>query len=135
MTGAVLELRILHLEDDLTDSEIVQETLQTEGIDCRVVRVDTEASFSGALANGSRYDLILADYTLPDFDGLSALKIARNKRPDIPFIFVSGTMDEEVAIEALKIGATDYVFKSRLSRIAPSIHRALSEAKDKLERK
>src|SRR5260370_41799351 len=78
-------------------------------------------------------DLILADYTLPSFDGLTALEIARKTRPDIPFIFVSGTLDEEVAIEALKIGATDYVFKTRLSRIVPSVKRALRETGEKTE--
>jgi PAS domain S-box-containing protein len=79
--------------------------------------------------------LILADYTLPSFDGLSALKIAQQDWPQIPFIFVSGTLDEEVAIEALKIGATDYVFKTRLSRIVPSVQRALREAEERTERR
>jgi PAS domain S-box-containing protein len=134
MTEPVFDLHILHLEDDPRDASIVQDTLESEGIGCRVERADSEGGFSAALCRGD-YDLILADYTLPDFDGLSALKIARKNRPDIPFIFVSGTLDEEVAIEALKIGATDYVFKSRLSRIVPSIHRALAEAKEKLDRK
>ena len=81
------------------------------------------------------FDLILADYTLPSFDGLSALKLALEKCPDVPFIFVSGTLGEEVAVEALKIGATDYILKQRLSRIAPSVHRALREAKERGERK
>ena len=81
------------------------------------------------------FDLILTDYTLPSFDGLSALKIALEKCPDVPFIFVSGTLGEEVAIEALKIGATDYILKQRLSRIVPSVHRALREAKERGERK
>src|SRR6202034_4198418 len=80
-------------------------------------------------------DLILADYTLPSFDGLSALKLARRGWPQLPFIFVSGTLDEEVAIEALKIGATDYVFKTRLSRIVPSVKRALREAGERCERR
>ena len=80
------------------------------------------------------FDLILADYTLPSFDGLSALKITQEKCPHVPFIFVSGTLGEEVAIEALKIGATDYVFKTRLSRIVPSVQRALREAKERTER-
>ena len=87
-----------------------------------------------ALEQGG-FDLILADYTLPSFDGLSALKITLEKCPDVPFIFVSGTLGEEVAIEALKIGAKDYVLKERLSRIAPSVHRALREAKERTERK
>ena len=98
------------------------------------LRVETQADFFAALEQGG-FDLILADYTLPSFDGLSALKIALEKCPDVPFIFVSGTLGEEVAIEALKIGATDYVLKERLSRIVPSVHRALREAQERTERK
>jgi DNA-binding NtrC family response regulator len=82
---------------------------------------------------GHNFDLIFADYTLPSFDGLSALKSAHQIRPLVPFIFVSGTMDEEIAIEALKIGATDYVFKTRLSRLVPSVRRALREAGERAE--
>jgi PAS domain S-box-containing protein len=101
---------------------------------CHVIRAETQSDFCAALEQGG-FDLILADYTLPSFDGLSALKITLEKCPDIPFIFVSGTLGEEVAIEALKIGATDYVLKERLSRIVPSVHRALREAKERDERK
>jgi PAS domain S-box-containing protein len=126
------QLRILHLEDDPRDGELVQETLEAEGISCQVTRVETEADLIASLEEGS-FDLILADYTLPSFDGLSALKIAVQNWPDVPFIFVSGTLDEEVAIEALKIGATDYVFKTRLSRIVPSVRRALREAEERAE--
>ncbi len=79
--------------------------------------------------------MILADYTLPSFDGLSALNLAKSSCPDVPFIFVSGTLGEEVAIEALKVGATDYVLKTRLSRLLPSVHRALREAEERAERK
>ena len=89
------------------------------------------AEFIASLQRGG-FDLILADYSLPSFDGLSALKSAPQMRPLVPFIFVSGTMDEEVAIEALKIGATDYVFKTRLSRLVPSVRRALREAGEEL---
>src|SRR5215467_177457 len=127
-------LRILHLEDDLRDAELLQAKLETEDILCHVIRVETQADFCAALDQGG-VDLILADYTLPSFDGLSALKIALEKCPDIPFIFVSGTLGEEVAIEALKIGAKDYVLKERLSRIVPSVYRALREAQEKTERK
>src|SRR5262249_29476084 len=81
------------------------------------------------------FELILADYTLPLFDGISALRIAQEICPQVPFIFVSGTMGEELAIEALKQGATDYVFKTRLSRIAPSVRRALREAEERSQRK
>src|ERR1700736_3360883 len=125
-------LRILSLEDDPKDAELVQETLASDGITCRLTRVETEADFIASLEQGD-FDLILADYTLPSFDGLSALKIARKSRPDVPFIFVSGTLGEEVAIEALKIGATDYVFKTRLSRIVPSVQRALRETGERIE--
>jgi CheY-like chemotaxis protein len=126
------QLRILHLEDDLTDAELVQETLEAGGLPSEVTRVETEADFVASLEQ-ARFDLILADYTLPSFDGLSALKLARRGWPEVPFIFVSGTLDEEVAIEALKIGATDYVFKTRLSRILPSVRRSLREAAERAE--
>jgi PAS domain S-box-containing protein len=124
-------LRLLHLEDDDADADIVRKTLESEGVICTVTRVDTEADFRSALAEGG-FDLILADYTLPEFDGISALNLAREMLPDVPFIFLSGTLDEEVAIEALKIGATDYVFKTRLSRIVPSVRRALREAEERV---
>jgi PAS domain S-box-containing protein len=127
-----LPLRILSLEDDPNDAELVQETLSNDGLTCHITRVETEADFLATLEQES-FDLILADYTLPSFDGLSALKIARRNWPHVPFIFVSGTLDEEVAIEALKIGATDYVFKTRLSRIVPSVQRALREAQERIE--
>jgi PAS domain S-box-containing protein len=127
-------LRILHLEDDPKDAELIQAMLETAGIICHITRVETQADFLVLLEQGG-FDLILADHTLPSFDGLSALKLTQEKCPDIPFIFVSGTLGEEVAIEALKIGATDYVLKERLSRIAPSVRRALREAKERTERK
>ena len=126
------QLRILYLEDDPGDAELVQETLEVDGIACHIARVETEADFIASLKQGG-LDLIFADYTLPSFDGLSALKIARQNWPHVPFIFVSGTLGEEVAIEALKNGATDYVFKTRLSRIVPSVQRALREAGERLE--
>jgi signal transduction histidine kinase len=127
-------LRILHLEDDPKDADLVQALLETGGADCQVTRVDTEADFRASLDRGG-HDLVLADYTLPSFDGISALKIAKEKRPEVPFIFVSGTLDEDVAIEALQIGATDYVFKTRLSRIVPSVQRALRDGQERVERK
>jgi PAS domain S-box-containing protein len=107
--------------------------LEAEGVACRVTLVETRADFLAGLEQAG-IDLILADYSLPSFDGISALKIAVAKRPEVPFIFVSGTMGEEVAIEALKIGATDYVLKTRLSRILPSMQRALREGRERVER-
>jgi CheY-like chemotaxis protein len=112
-------LRILLLEDNSTDAELIQELLKTDGLFFEITRVQTRLEFEAALSNVA-IDLILADYQLPSFDGLSALKLAQGTRPDLPFIFVSGTLGEEVAIEALKIGATDYVLKTSLSRLVPS---------------
>jgi signal transduction histidine kinase len=127
-------LRILHLEDDATDSALVREALEAGGFACEVTRVDTEAAFSTALDRGGGFDLILADNTLPSFDGLSALRLARERRPEVPFVFVAGTLDEQVAIESLKVGATDYVFKTKLSRVVPSVRRALCEAEERARR-
>ncbi|SHH05603.1 response regulator [Bradyrhizobium erythrophlei] len=127
-------LRILLLEDDAHDAELIQELLETDHFVCETTRVQTRAEFLAALKN-SGIDLILADYQLPSFDGLSALKLAQSERPDLPFIFVSGTLGEEVAIEALKIGATDYILKTRLARLVPSVQRALREARERAERR
>jgi PAS domain S-box-containing protein len=125
-------LRILYLEDDPRDAELVQEALETAGIICQLTRVETQADFIASLERGD-FSLILADYALPSFDGLSALKIAQQRRPHVPFIFVSGTLGEEVAVESLKIGATDYVRKTLLSRLVPSVQRALREARERTE--
>jgi len=127
-------LRILSIEDDPKDSKLIQDLLESEDIVCEVTRVDTQAALLASLKQGG-IDLILADYTLPSFDGISALKLAMKACPEVPFIFVSGTLGEEIAIEALKVGATDYVLKTRLSRLAPSVLRALREAGDRSERK
>jgi signal transduction histidine kinase/CheY-like chemotaxis protein len=127
-------LRILLLEDNTRDAELIQELLEADHFVFEVTRVQTRAEFVASLENAG-IDLILADYKLPSFDGLSALKLALDARPDLPFIFVSGMLGEEVAIEAVKIGATDYVVKSRLSRLVPSVQRALREALERTERK
>src|ERR1700692_3031360 len=127
-------LRILSVEDDPKDAELIQDLLETEGIACDITRVEYQADFLASLKRGG-IDLILADYTLPSFDGISALKFAIKACPDVPLIFVSGTLGEEVAIEALKIGATDYVLKTSLSRLVPSVRRALREATQRAERK
>ena len=97
-------LRILHLEDEPRDAELVWETLASAGISCHVTRVETEADFRASLEQGG-FDLILADYTLPSFDGLSALKVAQQHWPHLPLIFVSGTLAEGVAIEMGKTRA------------------------------
>jgi sigma-B regulation protein RsbU (phosphoserine phosphatase) len=125
-------LRILHLEDDPGDVELVQATLEEEGIEFETVVVATREEFSAELEKGD-VDLILADFALPAFDGMSALAIVREKHPELPFIFVSGRLGEEAAIESLRNGATDYVLKNRLSRLAPAVNRALSEAQERAE--
>lgn len=127
-------MRILYLEDNSNDAELVQATLESEGLVCHITRVEREPEFFTSLEHGG-FDLILADYTLPSFDGMSALKITKQLCPDVPFIFVTGTLGEEVAIEALTLGATDYVFKTRLSRIVPSVQRALRESEERAQRK
>jgi PAS domain S-box-containing protein len=122
------------VEDDPEDAGLAQALLEADHFACEITRVETRAEFSVALQKG-KFDLILADYTLPAFDGLSALHLARNARPDLPFIFVSGTLGEDVAIDALKVGATDYVLKTRLTRLVPAVRRSLREVQEKAERK
>jgi PAS domain S-box-containing protein len=126
------QLRILLLEDDPNDAELVQELLSDQ-FAFEITRAQTEDEFLAAL-EADRFDLILADYRLPSYDGLSALEAALTRCPGVPFIFVSGTIGEDLAIEALKRGATDYVLKTRLSRLAPSVERALREAEERAER-
>jgi DNA-binding NtrC family response regulator len=126
-------LRILSVEDNPQDTQFIQDLLEAENIACEVTRVETEEALCAHLEAGG-IDLILADYTLPSFNGLSALRLTMKKRPDVPFIFVSGTLGEEIAIEALKIGATDYVVKTRPARLAPAVRRAIREAQERTER-
>src|SRR5437879_5067320 len=105
-------LHILHLEDDRCDGELIRHILKAEGLLRDMVRVDSGADFAAALGR-EPFDFILSDFTLPGFDGMAALGLAREKQPDTPFIFVSGTIEEDLAVESLKRGATDYVFKNR----------------------
>lgn len=101
---------------------------------CTAERVDTRRGFVAALEKGG-FDLILADYSIPGFDGMTALSLAREQASDIPFLFVSATIGEELAIDAMHHGATDYVLKQRLGRLVPSVQRALRERDDRRERK
>ncbi|HEY0127906.1 MAG TPA: diguanylate cyclase, partial [Rubrobacteraceae bacterium] len=126
-------LRILDLEDDPLDTELIQANLAEGGITCEIVRVQTREEFVAAL-KGSDFDLIFSDYSLPSFDGLSALQLAKEIRPEVPFILVSGAIGEDRAIEALKSGATDYVLKQRLERLVPAVRRAVREAEERTER-
>ena len=125
--------RILHLEHDPSDAALVRETLETDGLGGQVTRVATEAEFVRALDQGG-VDIVLADLTLPSVDGLAALSVTRKKHPDLPFIFVAGALGEHVAIELFRNGATDYVLKDGLSRLVPSVRRAVTEANERAER-
>ncbi len=127
-------LEILHLEDNADDAELVRLALTAEGLDCRVRRVERREDFSAALGRQA-FDLILADFSLPTFDGVSALAIAQDRCPHVPFILVSGTVGEEHAIEAMQAGATDYVLKHRLARLGPAVRRALREADERRQRR
>src|SRR5215475_6920787 len=121
---------ILLLEDSALDAELIREQVRKSGVRADIQRVITREEFENALVMDS-YDLILSDYALPDFDGLSALNIANQRVPDTPFIFVSGTLGEDVAIDSLQNGATDYVVKQRLDRLAPAIRRAIQEKNER----
>ncbi len=127
-------LRLLHLEDNPLDADLVMATLTESGISCESLRVDTRSAFLNALKDRD-IDLILADYALPGFDGISALALARQHAPEVPFLFVSALIGEELAIDAMHQGATDYVLKQRLGRLVPSVQRALRERDERRERK
>ncbi|MFH0726929.1 MAG: PAS domain S-box protein, partial [Pseudomonadota bacterium] len=127
-------IHILHLEDDPADAELARARLDEDGLAYRITRVQTREEFDEALGRAG-YDIILGDYRLPTYDGMSALRLALERCPDIPFIFVSGTMGEEAAIEGLTEGATDYVLKQKLSRLVPAIKRALQEAENRRARR
>ncbi len=123
---AELPLHILHLEDDKTDAALVQDTLEAGGIVSAITCLHSRADFEAALERGG-IDLILSDYSLPAFDGATALEMVHAGWPAIPLIFVSGTLGEERAVESLKRGATDYVLKGALSRLVPAVRRAMLE--------
>jgi diguanylate cyclase (GGDEF)-like protein/PAS domain S-box-containing protein len=123
-------IKVLLVEDRVEDAEMLLREMRLRGLDVDSRRVDTELEYTAALTAFAP-DLILSDYTLPGFDGIDALQIARLRRPETPFIFVSGTIGEERAIQALKQGAVDYVLKESRARLVPAIERALREADDR----
>ncbi|MGR8934511.1 MAG: response regulator [Gammaproteobacteria bacterium] len=121
-------LRILHLEDNAVDAMLVYETLRVGDINTEVTVVSTRGDYVAAVEKGV-FDVILADYQLLCFDGLEALAILRaSRRSDVPFLFVTGSLGEELAVEALKKGATDFLLKDRLFRLVPAVNRAVAEA-------
>jgi signal transduction histidine kinase len=128
------DFHILLLEDDAADAELTKFALRKGGLHFSLARVDTRHDFLHQLEEHPP-TLILSDYSLPGFNGHDALDLARQRCPDTPFIFVTGTLGEEVAIETLKSGATDYVLKTRLARLVPAVNRALREAEVRAEHK
>src|SRR5260370_32662793 len=128
-----VKLRLVMVEDSDADAELVARNLAKSGLDVDIHRVDTEPDFVQALQKVDP-DVILSDFSLPQFDGLRALDIAVAHAPGTPFIFVSGTIGEERAIDALRRGATDYVLKTNLSRLGAAVERALREVSLKAAR-
>ena len=122
-------MKILHLEDNLRDADLVREMLTAEWPDCLITLVATRDAFLQALDQGD-HDIILSDFQLPGFNGLEALELARKQVPHIPFIFFSGTIGEERAIEAVRAGAADYVIKDRMQGLSVSILRVMREAEE-----
>lgn len=130
----IMKLRILMLEDVETDAELIVRELRRAGEQFDVTRIDTREEFVRQLRDAPP-TLILADYALPAFDALSALEIAATECPDVPFILVSGALGDELAVETVKRGATDYVLKQNLSRLVPAVRRALGESQGRAERR
>jgi two-component system, cell cycle sensor histidine kinase and response regulator CckA len=127
-------LKILHLEDDPNDAVLVQATLETALIPCSIERVEDREGFLAALEQGG-FDLIISDYALPLFDGFAAIALVRDRWPDLPIILVSGSLGEELAVDSLKNGATDYVLKQHLFRLPPAVRRAMQEVEERGERR
>ena len=127
-------LRLIHLESNPADAELIYTTLRDAGVPCHPKRVQTRDEFLAALRQDG-FSLILADTTIPGFDGAAALTLSRTLHPDVPFLFVSGAQGEEYAIDMMQRGATDYISKQRLGRLAPSIKRTLRDLDERLERR
>ena len=122
-------LRLLHLEDSPLDAELIRRQIEVEWPDCEIKRVDTKDAFIGAL-HDEDFDLILSDYSLPGFNGLDALRLVRRSKPILPFLFLSGTIGEDNAIQALLQGANDYVIKDRPARLIPAMQTALARQRE-----
>ena len=125
---------ILYLEDDPRDAELVRDKLQQAFMACELRVASDRAEYEAALAQ-TRFDLILSDYKLPNYDGMAALALARAQQPDVPFILISGTLGEEAAVDCALRGATDYLLKQWLDRLVPAVLRALAEAEERRKRR
>lgn len=130
----VKDMNVLHVEDDLHDAELIHALITGEWPDTRLTCVSTRDAFIRELETRA-YDIILSDFALPGFDGMESLTIAKDRVPDTPFIFVSGTIGEDRAIEAVRLGADDYVLKDQPKRLLMALPRALVAAADRRERR
>lgn len=128
------ELRILILEDEKTDIELIRRELARVGLIFDLKQAKSEEEFTTALKEFVPH-LIISDYSLPQFDGLSALTLAKKQCPEIPFLLVANALGEEIAVETLKRGAADYILKHQLSLLGPAVHRSLLEVDDHKELK
>ena len=127
-----MPLKILLVEDSPEDAELILCQLRQVGFAPDWTRVDCATDFAAGLERAP--DIILSDYSLPQFDGLKAVEMLRQSGRDIPFILISGTVGEGVAVEAMKLGATDYLLKDRIARLGPAVQRALDEQRLRSER-
>ena len=127
------KLKVQIVEDNAADAELVLHELRSAGFEPEWKRIETESDYLAQIDQG--WEIILADYSLPEFSGLHALQLLRGRDPDLPFIIVSGTIGEDMAAAAIKAGANDYVLKSQLARLGPVIQRELRDAVDRRERR
>ncbi|NOT26774.1 MAG: response regulator [Acidobacteria bacterium] len=130
MADTTSPIRVLHVEDSRRDAEMIRDMLEADSPAYDVVRVDNRAQFESTLAEGT-IDIVICDFSLPDLDGLTALKLAKSRFPDIPVLVVSGAIDPGEAVECLKEGATDYLLKQRLERLPSAVRRALEDSKQR----
>ena len=126
-------LRILHLEDDPADVELIRETLEAEGFAPEIMVVQSEADYLIQLDQG--WDIILVDYNLPQFDGMKAIKLLKERELDLSVILISGTIGEDVAVTAMRAGASDYIMKDNLARLGSAVKRGLQETFERRDRK
>ncbi|MFN0182326.1 MAG: response regulator [Aquabacterium sp.] len=133
MPAADAPLHLLHLEDSELDHELALALLGRAGLRVQTQRVETEAQLREALARGG-WDLVLSDYHLPGFDGLQALALVRAADAGLPFILVSGQIGEDTAVQAMRLGASDYLLKSNLARLAPAIEQAIAAGRERRAR-
>jgi PAS domain S-box-containing protein len=128
------QVRVLHLEDNENDHFLVVETLSANELKCAFTLAKSREEFEVALRR-AEYDLIISDFTLPSYDGLTALSLAREVRPETPFVFFSGSIGEDIAVDSLQHGAVDYVLKQRPGRLVSAIRRALYNADERVRLK